>query len=141
MREPGVFAVSLDFELHWGCFETMRELNDEVQQYFKNTRKAIPEMLSIFANGNIHVTWSAVGMLYNKNVQEWKAHMPSVIPTFNSPHVSAYEWIKKNGFYSEEDPFHFAPQLIELIKATPNMEIGTHTYGHYFCLEEGQTKE
>ncbi len=141
MREPGVFAISLDFELHWGCFETMRELSDPVQQYFLKTRKTIPEMLSIFAEGNIHVTWAAVGMLYRRNRKEWEDNMPALIPTFNNPHVSAYEWIKKHGFYSEDDPFHFAPQLIDLIKSTPHQEIGTHTYAHYFCLEEGQTKE
>ena len=141
MREPGVFAVSLDFELHWGCFETMRELNDPVKQYFQNTRKAIPQMLRIFAEDKIHVTWASVGMLFRKNRQEWEANMPPVIPTFINPHVSAYEWIKKNGFCGEDDPYHFAPELVQQIKSTPYQEVGTHTYAHYFCLEEGQTKE
>ncbi len=141
MREPGVFAVSLDFELHWGCFETMRVLDEPVQNYFLRTRKAIPEMLSLFSAGNIHVTWAAVGMLYRKNIKEWEENMPALLPSFVNPDVSAYEWIKKNGFSGDNDPFHFAPELIELIKSTPHQEIGTHTYGHYFCLEEGQTKE
>lgn len=141
MKNPGVFVVSLDFELHWGCFETKRVLDIPTQQYFLNTRKAIPEMLSIFAANDIHVTWAIVGMLYRKNATEWEQHQPKLLPTINNPHASAYEWIKANGFYSEEDPFHFAPELVELIQKTPHQEIGTHTYAHYFCLEEGQTKE
>ena len=141
MKEPGIFAVSLDFELHWGCFEKMTLLNEAEQQYFYNTRKAIPQMLSIFTKGNIHVTWAIVGMLYRKDKKEWEANMPAILPSFNNPNVSAYEWIKKFGFYNDNDPFHFAPDLINQIKAAPHQEIGTHTYAHYFCLEEGQTKE
>ena len=141
MQKNGVFVISLDFELHWGCFDTMRIFDDSVEQYFLNTRKAIPEMLSIFAKGDIHVTWAIVGMLYRNNKKEWEENMPDIIPTFNNHRASAYEWIKKNGFLSETDPCHFAPELVDLIKSTPNQEIGTHTYAHYFCLEDGQTKE
>lgn len=137
---PGVFAISLDFELHWGCFESM-DLNEKQQQYFKNTRAVIPHKLKLFAENEVHVTWAAVGMLFNENVKEWEKNKPSVIPTFDNPNVSAYEWIHKHQFYSENDPFHFAPQIIDEIKKTPFQEIGTHTYAHYFCLEPGQTKE
>lgn len=137
---PGVFAISLDFELHWGCFESM-ELNEYQQQYFKNTRAVIPEKLKLFSENEVHVTWATVGMLFNKNVAEWEQNKPAVIPTFDNPNVSAYEWINKHGFYAEDDPFHFAPTIIEQIKQTPYQEIGTHTYAHYFCLEPGQSKE
>ena len=27
------------------------------------------------------------------------------------------------------------------LRAVPNMEIGTHTFSHYYCLEDGQTNE
>jgi len=138
MLKPGVFLISLDFELHWGCFDTMQELNEN---YFKNTRAAIPEMLKIFAENDIHVTWATVGMLFNKSQSEWMQNKPALIPEFLNPHVSAYEWIRKNGFTTEEDPYHFASEIIKKIMNTPNQEIGTHTYAHYFCLEEGQSKE
>jgi peptidoglycan/xylan/chitin deacetylase (PgdA/CDA1 family) len=141
MNKGGVFSISLDFELHWGCFETMRLLDENAQQYFSNTRKAIPEMLRLFEQYEIHVTWASVGMLFCNNKTEWMQRKPGIIPTFQNEHVSAYEWINKNGFQSEDDPCHFAPQLIEKIKATRYQEIGTHTYAHYFCLEPGQTKE
>ena len=140
MKKRGVFNISLDFELHWGCFDGTPVLNEAAKKYFINTRNAIPETLSIFKEGGIHVTWATVGMLYNKNIADWEANKPQIIPEFNNPKVSAYEWIKANGFFDNEDPFHFAPAYIEMIKNTPHQEIGTHTYAHYFCLEEGQTK-
>jgi len=141
MKEPGIFTVSLDFELHWGCFENMRIIDDSKIKYFSNTRFAIPQMLSQFEKGGIHVTWAAVGMLFCNDKYEWENNMPSVIPTFNNRNASAYEWVKEIGFKEDKDKQHFAPELIELIKKTPFQEIGTHTYAHYFCLEPGQTKE
>ncbi len=138
MSDKGIFTISLDFELHWGCFEKM-VLNPAEQQYFLNTRAAIPQMLQLFSANNIHVTWAAVGMLYRKNKTEWLNDLPPLLPSFDNPNVSSYEWIDRHGFYSENDPFHFAPELIDLIKSTPHQEIGTHTYAHYFCLEPGQT--
>ncbi|MEO6670574.1 MAG: hypothetical protein ABIN36_13910 [Ferruginibacter sp.] len=140
MSDAGIFTISLDFELHWGCFEHM-VLNEQQQQYFRNTIDTIPNVLDIFASNDIHVTWATVGMLYRHNKEEWINNKPAVLPTFDNPNVSAYEWIEKHGFYSDEDPFHFAPALIELIKSTPHQEMATHTYAHYFCLEKGQTFE
>jgi hypothetical protein len=138
MSQPGVFTISLDFELHWGCFENML-LNEPQQQYFRNTIDIIPKMLDVFAENSIHVTWATVGMLYMPDKTTWLKNKPVILPSFENPKVSAYTWIEEHGFYSEKDPFHFAPGLIELIKSTPNQEIATHTYAHYFCLEKGQT--
>ena len=39
------------------------------------------------------------------------------------------------------DPYHFGFSLIEMIQETPNQEVGTHTFTHYYCLENGQNKE
>lgn len=137
----GIFCISLDFELHWGCIENKPVMNDNAMRYFLNTRKAIPRMLSLFHQHEIHVTWAAVGMLFNKNTEEWESNIPNNIPSYSNNDVSSYGWIQKNGFQEEEDPYHFAPSIIEQIKNTPYQEIGTHTYSHYFCLEPGQTKE
>jgi peptidoglycan/xylan/chitin deacetylase (PgdA/CDA1 family) len=34
---------------------------------------------------------------------------------------------------------HFAPSLVRAIHACPLQEIATHTFSHYYCLEDGQT--
>jgi hypothetical protein len=38
-----------------------------------------------------------------------------------------------------QDPFHYARSLIRRILQFPGQEIGSHTFSHYYCLEEGQT--
>ena len=45
--KQGVLCISLDFELHWGSFQS-KKLNTKEQHKFQNTRKVIPEILSIF---------------------------------------------------------------------------------------------
>jgi len=41
----------------------------------------------------------------------------------------------------KSDLYHFAPILIKEIQKYPEQEIGTHTFSHYYCLEQGQTIE
>ena len=36
--------------------------------------------------------------------------------------------------------YFFAPELIRSIHETKGQEIGTHTYSHYYCLEDSQNE-
>lgn len=141
MNKGGVFCISLDFELHWGCLDSHPIMSDDSRMYFENSRRAVPRMLDIFKKGEMHVTWAIVGMLYRENKKEWDNGHPPLIPSYKNPQASTYEWINTHGFLDDNDRCHFAPELVEQVYQTPHQEIGTHTYSHYFCLEQGQTKE
>ena len=39
------------------------------------------------------------------------------------------------------DPYHYGLSMIRQIKAAARQEIGTHTFSHYYCLEDGGTIE
>lgn len=134
--KKGALVISLDFELVWGIFDHI-DLKDKVA-YFDNTLIAIPKMLEIFERYNINVTWATVGMLFNKNWEEWQANIPALLPTYDNPILNPYTYGKahqKSGY----DRFFFAPELIKTIQSVKGQEIGTHTYSHYYCLEKGQT--
>jgi peptidoglycan/xylan/chitin deacetylase (PgdA/CDA1 family) len=137
--QQGIFTISLDFELHWGGVE--KRTLPEYNQYFQNTREVIPRMLELFNEYGIHVTWATVGMLFHPSLRDLFAHAPKRRPLYEDSTISTYRYIAKElpEGGEQELPFHFAPSLIELIKATPNQEIGTHTYSHYYCNEPGQT--
>ena len=135
----GVFCISLDFELMWGVFEKM-EVGDKANIHFQNTRQAIPKTLDLFVRNGVQATWAIVGMLYNKNFAEWNANIPEVLPDYENNRVSSYEWGKQNVRDKNADLF-FAPGIIDLIQSSPGMEIGTHTYSHYYCQEPGQSVE
>lgn len=134
----GIFLISLDFELHWGPFE--RYPQDYVS-FFRSTREGILRTLELFREYEIHATWATVGMLFSSTKEELVEFTPSLKPNYTQPNLSSYNIFDQVGNSEEEDPSHFAKSLIEQIKKTPNQEVGSHTFSHYFACEEGQDLE
>jgi peptidoglycan/xylan/chitin deacetylase (PgdA/CDA1 family) len=136
-KKRGALVISLDFELVWGIFDHIK-VKDRIA-YFDNTLKAIPLMLELFEKYNIHVTWATVGMLFNRNWEEWQENIPSLLPTYKNQNLDPYKFgleYRKEGY----DKYFFAPHLIKEIQVIDFQEIGTHTYSHYYSLEAGQTE-
>jgi hypothetical protein len=135
MISNGKFIISLDFELMWGVFD-----GKTVQSYGNNimgARSVIPEILSTFKSNSIAATWATVGLLFHRNHTEAKANLPTELPAYQNEAFSAYSHLTK--LSTSEEDFYFAPALINLIHSTPKQEISTHTYSHYYCLEQGPT--
>lgn len=151
---PGVLTISLDFELHWGGFEKwplylqQADLRKQARksfynQYFLNTRTVIPEMLKLFEKYKVHVTWAGVGLLMHVDRNSMIKNFPELKPSYAQAELSAYNYIEQYGIGEgeEDDPFHYAHSLVKQIVATPWQELGSHTFSHYYCNEEGQTPE
>lgn len=135
----GVLLISLDFEIRWG----VRDL-ESAESYRPNLlgeRRAVPAMLELFSEYGIHVTWATVGFLFFETRKQLLAAMPTKRPAYRNRKLSPYENLHEVGADERDDPYHYAPSLLRLIAATPHQEIGTHTFSHYYCLEEGQTVE
>jgi peptidoglycan/xylan/chitin deacetylase (PgdA/CDA1 family) len=132
----GKFVVSLDFELMWGVFE-----KKTINNYGKNilaVRNVIPKLLELFDKYGIKGTFATVGFLFAKEKNELYKFIPDLKPNYTNSCFSPYNnYINSIGKNEEEDKFHFAYSLIELINKTSPHEIGTHTFCHYYCLEEG----
>jgi len=138
--ENGKFIISLDFELHWGAAEKW-DLKLK-KGYFDTTRESIPKVLLLFEKYNIHATWATVGFLFAKNKKQLLEFCPVDRPTYQNGLLSYYSLIENDevGENELDDPYHYAPSLIALILKTPNQELGTHTFSHYYCNEKGQNK-
>ncbi len=138
MSKNGYMVISLDFELVWGVFDVV-DYKTTIN-YFNNTRKVIPSILAKFKEDKIHATWAVVGMLFNKNWEEWTLNRPVALPFYSNSKLSAYDF--GNSIISTDfEELFFAPELINEIKNAPGQEVGTHTYSHYYCLEAGQDIE
>lgn len=137
----GNFIISLDFELHWGAAEKWKI--DDKKSYFDATRMSIPLVLDLFNKYDIHATWATVGFLFAKNRSQLLEFAPKNKPTYANNQLSYYNLLENNEVGNDEilDPYHFAPSLISLILKTPNQELATHTFAHYYCNEGGQTNE
>lgn len=131
----GIFTLSLDFELFWG----MRDIVtiEEYKEQLLGARKAIPGMLDLFKSNQAHATWATVGLLFFDDSRQLKQNLPVETPNYTNKDLSPYHYIQDKKML--ESDYHFAPELIDLIKNTTGQEIGTHTFSHYYCGEEGQT--
>lgn len=134
-NQYGIFTLSLDFELFWG----MRDIVtiDAYGEQLLGARKAIPGMLDLFAAHEAHATWATVGLLFFDDTQQLKQNLPVAMPNYQNKDLSPYPYIEGNETLASE--YHFAPALIGQISDTKGQEIGTHTFSHYYCGEEGQS--
>ena len=135
----GNFVISLDFEIYWGVRDVLHL--DQYKNHLLGVRQVIPGLLQLFARFDIHATFATVGFLFFSNKEELLQGLPPLKPGYTDKHLSPYEGhFDEVGKNESEDPFHFAPSLIRMIKDS-GQEIGCQTFSHYYCLESGQTVE
>jgi hypothetical protein len=135
--KSGGFVISLDFELMWGVRD-----KKTISDYGRNilgARKVVPRLLDAFSKRGVACTWATVGMLFFDNKDELLAALPTIKPTYRNSKLSPYNDIMGIGKTEKEDPYHYGLSLIKQIRSAPKQEIGTHTFSHYYCLEEGGT--
>lgn len=137
----GTLIVSLDFELFWG----MQDVST-LEQYRENIvggKKAIPKLLNIFRKYDIHATWATVGFMFAKDYDEVKSFFPEKeeYPTYENKECSTYRCFNDLEQIDNEAGCFYAQSVIKKIAEIPGMEIGSHTFSHYYCREAGQTVE
>jgi len=134
----GAFVISLDFELHWGVRDH-ETTHGPYRQNLLGARKAIPRLLELFERYGIAGTWAIVGFLFASSPEERRRFEPALRPCYYDKSLDPY--VEPLGKGEADDPLHFAPSLIEQIRRSPNQEIATHTFSHYYGHEPGQTVE
>lgn len=133
----GILIVSLDFELYWGLRD--KRTIHQYEENLKGVYKAIERILELFDKYEIHATWATVGFLFAKNTEELKTLFPDKTPNYHNTELNPYDYIKRSELL--DGSCHYARELVERIHEYKNQEIGTHTFSHYYCLENGQSKE
>jgi hypothetical protein len=131
----GRFVISLDFELMWGVRDKR-----SIADYGRNilgVRQVVPALLALFAERGIACTWATVGMLFFAKKRDLLAALPERRPLYADPRLSPYEHLSEIGDSEATDPYWYGLSMIERIKDCPRQEIGTHTFSHFYCLEQG----
>ncbi|MBF6593607.1 MAG: polysaccharide deacetylase family protein [Thermaceae bacterium] len=131
---PGIFTISLDFELYWGVRDKL-----SLGEYGANVlgaHQAVPELLRLFGEQGVHATWATVGFLFFENKESLLQALPGPKPGYANPKLSPYSVLPS---LLEGDPHFFAPGLVEQILVAPGQELASHTFCHYYALEAGQT--
>lgn len=136
-NKEGALVISLDFELLWGVWDV-----NSIENYGNHilgVQKVIPALLDIFAKHQVKATFATVGFLFCRNKAELLQYAPSCKPAYSQSRYNVYvNEVPKTGNDEKDDPYHFGYSLFEMLQKSQH-EIGTHTFSHYYCLEEGQT--
>lgn len=133
---PPGFLISLDFELMWGVRDKRT-----LQTYGENIlgeREAIPAMLNLFKRYEVKGTWAVTGMTLFERRSDLLAHLPETRPTYARSEINPYLALEEVGEDERRDPYHFGLSLVRQILDCEGMELGSHTFSHYYCLEKGQ---
>ena len=133
MINKGGLIISLDFELGWGLQDINRDGSYDSNLY--EVHNVVPRLLNLFNKYDVHVTWATVGMLCASSKEILKDYLPKLRPDYQNKEFSSYEILNE---IENEDERYFGSKLVNLVKNSPNQEIGTHTFSHYYCVEEGQ---
>ena len=138
-NHKGKFVISLDFELHWG----VRDLKtlEKWKAQLVGGRVAVARLLELFDRHSIHATWATVGFLLFETRDELMKGLPERKPKYANRIYCPYEELGSIGSGEAADPYHYAASLVRMIAAVPHQEIGSQTFSHYYCLEEGQDAE
>ena len=138
--EQGAFVISLDFELMWGIID-IASPEDYGKTNVGHVREVVHRMVELFEEYDVKATFATVGMLMVDNVDGIKKVMPSLFPSYNNNRLSPYENRYLDQIRDKDKRLYFAPDLIAYLQKSDNVEIGTHTFCHYYCYEEGQSIE
>lgn len=125
---PGALVISLDFELHWGLINAFPL--EAIRERLLGTRKAIPLILKLFEDFEIHATWASVGFLFHRTRNDLVSAIPDCRPSAENGTLTPYDFLADIGLDELSDPHHYASSIVDQIRETPNQEVATHTFAH-----------
>lgn len=134
----GNFLISLDFELLWGLTgRNEQELLPHLPK-IHNAQNALKEIINLLEEYNIKCTVAFVGAMNYDSKKELKNIIPEIQPQYSNILYSPYVYLlpKIEHIYTED--LLFCKSTIEDLKNKPLVELCSHTFSHYYCLEEGQ---
>lgn len=138
-NNTGAFIISIDFELLWGVWDAAPK--EKYGDHIVGVKNVIPRLLTLFERYDFKTTFATVGFLFAKDKAELQLYLPEQKPSYSDSHYDVYsKELSRIGDNENDDPYHFGYSLFEQIKNSPH-EIGTHTFCHYYCLEDGQSAE
>jgi len=135
---PGALVISLDFELHWG----IRDHADRTAAAYADlapSRDVVTELSTRFEDRGVRATWATVGMLFASTRDEVEAARPTRRPAYRRPELDPYA--EPIGASEDADPQHLAGSLVRHLAALPGQEVASHTFSHFYCLEDGPSED
>ena len=137
--KKGALVISLDFEMTWGAIEAFFP-----EGYGRTNIAQVPRVIEglvrTFKKYGVHATFGTVGLMFRKNVQEITEDMPELTPGYSDKRCQPYgEYLMT--ITEQTKNLYFCPDVIKNLSSLDGIEVGSHTYCHFYCDEPGQTVE
>lgn len=137
----GTFIISLDFELLWGLAGWSLQRINSYQSHIDGSRCALKGILEILERYGVKCTIGYVGGMDYASVEEFKHVNVENEPMYKEPMFSSYRSLVPHIGKEFSEELFFCKDVIASLVKNINVELGSHTFSHYYCLEEGQTIE
>lgn len=139
LMDYGKFLISLDFELFWGFAGwTLPQLR-AYQKNIEGALDALFRILDTLGRHDVKCTIGFVGGIACTSSEEFLAEAPEMRPVYEDPMFSSYKSLLPLVGKEFKESLFFAPDVIARLFGNPLVELGSHTFSHYYCLEDGQT--
>jgi len=128
----GIFCISLDFEKYWGIHDVMDF--DAYQEQLKKVDTIVDQLCTTFEQHEVQATWAMVGLLLEDKQEDLDCIQIPYEHKNYSPFPLKEELLKRIPLACRS-----AIAQVELLKQLPHQEIASHTYSHFYALENGVT--
>jgi peptidoglycan/xylan/chitin deacetylase (PgdA/CDA1 family) len=116
-----------------------RPLTPELADRLAASRDTVTDLAGRFADRGIRATWATVGLLMASTAEEAARFRPPRRAPYRDARLDPYA--EPLGPDEAADPTHLAGDLVGELAAVPGQEIASHTFSHFYCLEEGPGPE
>jgi peptidoglycan/xylan/chitin deacetylase (PgdA/CDA1 family) len=132
----GALCISLDFEKFWGVHD-LKKISE--CEKFSKVDEVVERTLELFEKYDIHCTWAIVGLLNFDNLESLETMVNGKNVSYRKDSYSPYP-INKFDLEVFDESLYLAKNTIDKIKNSRHQEIASHTFSHFYCLEEGIKK-
>lgn len=135
----GHFVISLDFELVWGLAGWNITQVESYSTNIKNAKTALKDIVEVFDKYNMKCTIGFVGAMNFSCISELRLDENTVIPSYQDKLYASFLSLLP---YAEKElgvDLFLAESEIMFLKSRVNIELASHTFSHYYCLEKGQS--
>ena len=137
--ECGKLVISLDFELFWGLAVWDKSQLLSYRHNIEGALNALSKIVGTLGSHNMKCTIGVVGAMACSSSEDFLMEAPALRPKYTDPAFSSYESLLPLIGTTFDRNLFFVPETISRLVENPLIEIGSHTFSHYYCLEDGQT--
>ena len=146
MKTKGKLIISLDFELMWGMAGHSMNYIKAYRPNIENAISALKRILEILEEFHIKVTIAHVGSMCFSDLDEFRSFQKTIDkkPDYANRNYSAYQLCMNSEEQLLSPPISdlfFCRSFLHQLANNSNVELASHTFSHYYCLEKGQTVE